>query len=318
MPQLKFVPSTRGSGRECDAAAVSFKTRAGRAADDPAMTDVTAAAAFMDTHARLLDRRRFDALTGAAPPDGVLAALAAYRNPDGGFGWALEPDLRSSASQPAGALHAFEVLAEAGVASPLAADLCDWLESVTLPGGGLPFALAGADSPGTAPWWAGADLNQPSLHITSAVCAYAHRVPQVADHPWLQRATEYCLRAIAALAEPQGAHQLSFALQFLDAVGAAAELERLARFLPPSGELAVPGGLPDEKLRPLDHSPRPGPLRRHIAPKALERDLDRLAAEQRADGGWEIDFAPASPAATIEWRGYVTLRAIAVLRANGR
>jgi hypothetical protein len=48
----------------------------------------------------------------------------------------------------------------------------------------------------------------------------------------------------------------------------------------------------------------------------VERDLERLAAEQRADGGWEIDFAPASPAAAIEWRGYVTVRAIAVLRGR--
>jgi hypothetical protein len=282
------------------------------------MIDITAASRFMATHARLLDRRRFETLVDGAPPDGLLAALAAYRNADGGFGWALEADLRSPSSQPAGALHAFEVLAEAGVTSPMAAGLCDWLDAVTLPDGGLPFALAGADSPGTARWWAGADTTRSSLHITSAVCACAHRVPDVAQHPWLQRATEYCLREIAALTEPQGAHQLSFALQLLDAVDADEELERLARFLPPSGELAVPGGLPDEKLRPLDHSAEPGPLRRHIAPEAIERDLDRLAAEQRADGGWEIDFAPASPAAALEWRGYVTVRAIAVLRANGR
>jgi hypothetical protein len=282
------------------------------------MIDITGASAFMDTHARLLDRRRFDTVVGGAPPDGLLAALAAHRNPDGGFGWALEPDLRSPTSQPAGALHAFEVLAEAGVASPIAAELCDWLDSVTLPDGGLPFALAGAGSPGTARWWAGADTATSSLHITSAVCAYAHRVPEAAQHRWLERATEYCLREIAALTEPQGAHQLSFALQLLDAVDAGAELERLAGFLPESGELPVPGGLPDEKLHPLDHSPRPGPLRRHIAPAAIERDLDRLAAEQRPDGGWEIDFAAASPAAALEWRGYVTVLAIALLRANGR
>jgi hypothetical protein len=282
------------------------------------MIDLTAAAAFLDTHARLLDRRRFETLAGGAAPDGLLAALAGYRNPDGGFGWALEPDLRSPTSQPAGALHAFELLAEAGVPSTLATDLCDWLDSVTLPDGGLPFALAGAASPGTARWWAGADPTVSSLHITSAVCAYAQRVPGAAGHPWLQRATAYCLREIVALTEPRGAHELSFALQLLDAVGADGELERLARFLPPSGELPVPGGLPDERLRPLDHSATPGPLRRHIAPAAIERDLDRLADEQRDDGGWEIDFAPGSPAAALEWRGYATVHAVKVLRANGR
>jgi hypothetical protein len=284
------------------------------------MTDLTAASRFIATHARLLERRRFETLVEGAPPDGLLAALAGYRNSDGGFGWALEPDLRSPASQPAGALHAFELLADAGAAAPMARELCDWLDAVTLADGGLPLALAGADSPGTAPWWARADPTASSLQITSAVCAYAHRIedPAVAEHPWLRRATEYCLREIAAMTEPQGAHQLAFSLQFLDAVDAPAELERLAAFLPPSGEIPVPGGLADEKLRPLDYSLAPGPLRAHLAPGLIERDLDRLAAEQHEDGGWNIDFAPGSPAAALEWRGYITVHSIAVLRANGR
>lgn len=40
---------------------------------------------------------------GHGDPDRVLAALAAYRNPDGGYGWGLEPDLRAQESQPAAA-----------------------------------------------------------------------------------------------------------------------------------------------------------------------------------------------------------------------
>ena len=78
--------------------------------------DLTAAQAFIDTHARLLDRRRY-ALLGpasdlAADSAAVLAALDAYGNPDGGYGSGLEPDLRSPESQPAAAGHAFEAFAE--------------------------------------------------------------------------------------------------------------------------------------------------------------------------------------------------------------
>lgn len=91
----------------------------------------------MDMHARRIDRRRFDLLFGDGDPEAAIAALAGYANPDGGFGWALEPDLRSASSQPVGAVHAFEVLEEiAPSTSPLAARLCDWLESVSLPDGG--------------------------------------------------------------------------------------------------------------------------------------------------------------------------------------
>ena len=61
-------------------------------------------------------------------PAGALAALDGYRNPDGGYGWGLEGDLRSPESQPAAALHAFEVFAETGRA-PQAATLCHWLDT---------------------------------------------------------------------------------------------------------------------------------------------------------------------------------------------
>jgi hypothetical protein len=291
--------------------------------------ELASASAFIDTHARLIDRRRFDFLFGDGDPEAAVGALAGYTNADGGFGWALEPDLRGASSQPAAALHAFEVLEEvAPFASPQAATLCDWLESVTLADGGLPFALSGAEGPGSAPWWAGADQSRSSLHITSAICGVAHRVavhdPTVAEHPWLAGATEYCLQQIATLREPQGAIEFHYVLRLLDALhdgspDAARELERLGRFVPKSGAMAVKGGAEDEKIRPLDLSPTPGrPIRALFAPELIAADLDRLAAEQLSDGGWDIDWNPFSPAAAVEWRGYVTLHALTVLKANGR
>jgi hypothetical protein len=77
--------------------------------------DLSAAADFMSCHARLLDQRRFELLTSGdavVDPEALVAAVNGYRNPDGGYGWGLEPDLRSSGSQPGGALHAFEVFAD--------------------------------------------------------------------------------------------------------------------------------------------------------------------------------------------------------------
>ncbi len=295
----------------------------------PRMIDLAAARTFMDTHARVLDRRRLALLLDGAPAAGALDALRAYRNDDGGFGWALEADLRAPSSQPAGALHAFEVLEEAAPAtSDLAPALCDWLASASLDDGGLPFSVAGAATPGTAPWWAGADPARSSLHITAAVVAAGQAVAahdaRVASHPWLARATDFCRRQIADRGDRFSAYELRFSLGLLDALvdtdpGARAELERLAARVPPSGELPVEGGLEDERLRALDLSPRPGrPLRELLPAAAIERDLERLEAGQGADGGWSVDWQPASPGAAFEWRGTVTLRAIALLRAHGR
>jgi hypothetical protein len=216
--------------------------------------------------------------------------------------------------------------------SPRAAELCDWLAGVSLPDGGLPFGLPVADPTACAPFWAEADPTTSSLHITAAVAGVAQRVARhdaaVADHPWLAGATAYCLGIIDERERPGSTLEHRFGLAFLDALvgrlGAAspdgeALLARWADLLPDDGTLHVEGGLPDEVIGPLEFSPTPdGPLRDRLDPSVVEADLDRLAAGQRDDGGWEVDFTAYSPAAALEWRGFATVEAVGVLRAHGR
>jgi hypothetical protein len=294
------------------------------------MIDLAKASEFMRTHARVLDLRRFGIFIGdGTSPEAALGALEGYANPDGGFGYGLEPDCRSTSSQPGGALHAFEVLADVAPAtSPMAARLCDWANSVSFETGALPFAFAMDDGAGSAPFWAEADPSEPSMFLTPGIVGTAHRVaehdPAVADHPWLAKATDYCLEGIADIDSAPMAIALRHALWFLDAVHdkrpeAPRELARLAAMLPASGTLPVPGGSEGEALRPLDFSPFPDrPLREHFEPGVIDADLDRLVAEQGADGGWHVDFRSYSPAAKLEWSGYQTAWAIQVLGANGR
>jgi len=227
-------------------------------------------------------------------------------------------------------MHAFEVFEDvAPVTSPRAAELCDWLAEASLPDGGLPFALPIGDATATAPFWAGADPTVSSLHITAAVAAVAQRVarhdPAVAAHPWLGTATRFCLATMAAQDGPAHTLELMYGLRFLDAlVGrtgvaeAADVLARWAESIPADGMLPVEGGLADEVIRPLEFSPAPAtPLRKFLADDVVAADLDRLAAGQREDGGWDIDFRAYSPVAALEWRGYATVEAVAVLRAHG-
>jgi hypothetical protein len=288
---------------------------------------MTAARSFMAGHARVLDRRRFELLFNGADAEPVLAALRAYRNRDGGYGHGLEPDLRAPESQPAAALHAFEAFADvAPVTSPEAAELCDWLDEIALPDGGLPFALPIEDASGCAPFWAQADPQAFSLQITAIVTALANRVaahdPAVAAHPWLARATSSCLAAIEAIEAAPAAYELAFAVRLLDAVhdqdaAAPALLARLGEHVPADGRLRVVGGRPDEALRPLDLAPEPGrPARTLLDEATVAADLDRLASEQDEDGGWSVDFQSYSPAAGLEWRGYETVRALSILRDN--
>jgi hypothetical protein len=291
--------------------------------------DLSAASEFMASHARVLDRRRFELRTGRADPAAALAALDGYRNADGGYGWGLEPDLRSPESQPGAARHAFEVFEDiAPAVATQAATLCDWLESITLPDGGLPFALPLSMTAGSGPWWGAADLSVSSLQITSVTAAAAHRVaahdPAVAAHAWLERATDYCVREIERIDQPPFAYVLAFSIDFLDAVHdsrpreADVLLRHLGTFIPDDGNLRVQGGTEHELLRPLDVAPFPDrPARSLFSDDVVAADLERLAALQQDDGGWVVDYLKISPAGSLDWRGYATTRAIDILHRNG-
>ncbi|GAA5039673.1 hypothetical protein GCM10023317_95920 [Actinopolymorpha pittospori] len=313
-----------------DEASDLFKNRSARFAIMGRMSvDLSRAASFLASHGRLLDRRRFEFLLGETEPVAVLAAVDGYRNGDGGYGWGLEPDLRAPESQPGGALHAFEVFEDiAPVRTPRAVELCDWLNSVTLPDGGLPFALPVADAAACAPFWAQAEHTVSTLQSTAFAAGAALRVaahdPAVAAHPWLARATTYCFDTIAALDSAPHAIALSFAVRFLDAAyeqypAAAPLLERLGRFVPETGLVPVAGGSEGETMRALDFASVPGsPASALLGAGVIEAGLDELAAQQREDGGWTVDFASYSPAAALEWRGYATVNAVLTLKRAGR
>ena len=99
---------------------------------------IDAAAQFLAAHARILDRRRFARLFegGAATP--VRDAVAAYRNDDGGFGHALEPDGRTPGSQPAAVRMALLTLHEADAwDDDLASGALGWLEANAPAAGGV-------------------------------------------------------------------------------------------------------------------------------------------------------------------------------------
>lgn len=227
------------------------------------------------------------------------------------------------------ALHAFEVFEEtAPDSAPEATLLCDWLGLITLPDGGLPFGLPIADPAGCAPFFSDVDPALSSLHMTSMLAAIAHRIARhdkaVRDHEWLATATECSLRCIQGLDGPGHALEFRFALQFLDTVhdlvpAADAELRRLGGFIPASGTMTVEGGIEGETMNPLDFAPEPGqPIRKLFPDTAIEAELDRLVAEQRDDGGWTVDWGSFSAAGRFEWRGWATVRALKILRANNR
>ena len=76
-----------------------------------------AAKRFIFSEGRPLERSLFAYQFEQGCRDNVLAELAKFQNPDGGFGHALEPDLRSPLSTVAITAHALHILREIGIGS---------------------------------------------------------------------------------------------------------------------------------------------------------------------------------------------------------
>lgn len=280
--------------------------------------DLQAAEQFVLANARLLDRHRLAVLLRLAPVAAVLDALRAYRNSDGGFGHALEPDIRDPASQPASTVQALQVLATVeALDDPMVSDAAAWLATIAEPDGGVPFMLPTAADHPHAPFLS------PSIGSSFLTFALASALWEAgSDEPWLTRASDWCW---AELESPDGldAYGVKCALDFLDTVPdptrAASAIERLRPHLGADGSIPVRGGVAGERLTPLELSERPGARSRALFTEGqIDADLDRLERGQQDDGGWTFDFLGWSAGQSVEWRGIVTLSALTTLGAHGR
>jgi hypothetical protein len=274
---------------------------------------------FIWSNARLLERRLFAYHFGGGSREAVLAALRAYQNEDGGFGQALEPDIRCPDSQPVPVQHALEIMDAAGADAAMVRRACDFLAAITTTEGGVPFVLPTARKYPHAPWWNTDDDPPASLNPTAAIVGLLHKLG--VDHPWLKRATAYCWERIAVL-QPSEMHEIGVVITFLryipDRQRAERELERLGQQLLASG-LVADINATDYVRKPLDWAPTPDhPLRRLFDEPTIQANLDVVAAGQQQDGGWTIAWPPLSPGCELEWRGWVTLSALLTLQANGR
>lgn len=278
--------------------------------------DVAAAEAFIYSSARLLDRHRTAVLLHGAPVEPVELALSAYRNADGGYGHALEPDARGPASETTAALHALEVLEEINRLDTGIRDVADWVAGVAGPEGGVPFVLPAAAAYPLAPWMVPGGAS----HLTFGLAALVERAGIRSD--WLGAATDWCWRQLDH-PEALQAYWLKYALDFLDrtpdADRAAQAITRLRPLLRPDGSVPVDGGTGDEQLTALTLAPRPEARSRALfTDEQITAGLDELEAAQQDDGGWTFDWAAWAPGQASEWRGLVTLRALQILDANGR
>ena len=290
--------------------------------------DVDEATEFLWRHARLLERRRFAHRFDRPDPDGVASAVLAYRNPDGGFGQAMEPDCRTPHSQPQATRLALGALADVGrLDREVAEQAAAWAAGIVTAEGGLPFCLPTVIGYPRAPWWdPGGDPPPANVTPTGGLVGRLRQAEAAA--PWLDRAEAWCFaeldRVVAAGEAPSQYHVADLAELCAHAadrtaadraLGVLREQLAAGRVIPLTPGVA-PG--PDTHT-PLDIAPRPDhPLRPAFTDDVVAAFLDQLVADQQPDGGWAIDWPAPGETAVWEWRGVRTLGALEVLDAYGR
>ncbi len=283
--------------------------------------EVAAAGWFIMSMGRVLDQRTWAALFEEGDPSAVVAALLGYRNTDGGFGYGLEPDKRTPASQPLDVEIAFEYLTMVEASAPdLVVGAYEWLDSVATPGGAVPVLLPTIANTPRADHWQNLDY-PPALNPTASIAAHGHTLG--VDHPWLARATEWCLAELEHGRLPDGAHGLLCVTKLL---GSIPDRQRALSLTPAiRSALTRPNIVkedPDDAeygLTPLEFAPSPSSIAHDwFSDKLLSVHLDALERQQQPDGGWPLTWQAPSTASECDWRSNRTLAAIRTLHAYDR
>jgi hypothetical protein len=299
---------------------------------------------YVATHARPLDRALFAFYFEDGTQDAVLEALAAFQNHDGGFGRALEPDIRSQASSVIATSTAFGIMRDVGTPAghPLVlTGLRYLLLRYQVEQGVWPIVSAAIEDAPHAPWWdssqAEVTFGRFQINPRAAVLGhlYHYLMPHnaqtfgVAAQLALKEATQKLREHVAQVETTLGKHDLDCLLTLVTAHNVPASV-RLA-LLPRIEQHAAQGVVTDPAewgnyaMLPLDLVKTPDALLAPvISADALQANLDYVIERQLPDGSWPLSWqwsfvdADAWAQAEKDWKGHLAVQTLQTLRAFGR
>lgn len=274
-----------------------------------------------------------------AGTEGALTALGTFQNSDGGFGRALEPDLRSPSSSALATAIGLRVLCELDCPAeePLVRRAIAYLEAAFEEESGT-WVVAPSDvnSYPHAPWWHDRDG---SLERTfggfrviprALVLAGLNRYPSLVPSEWLERVTEETVGHIES--DPElgggGGSDLEYAIALAETRGLprgwARRLESRIREVIPKALVGDPQRWGSYCLTPLRAIRTPETIGADLVADLVQKHLDYQIDHQSPEGTWDPVWSwqgsyPADWAlARLEWRGHLTLESLTQMEAFGR
>jgi hypothetical protein len=289
---------------------------------------------FIENNARTLEAARFQFHFERGLKEPVLSNLGEYQNQDGGFGHALEPDLRAPESSILCTSVAFQYFREIGVggSNSMVGEAVDYLLE-TLDRGKLHWRIIPAEvqeSP-HAPWWdqAGStgefdsfSLN-PTAEILGCLYEFGQDIPEDILGSVSERVANYLVEA-----EEVKMHEFLCCLRLLGTESIPESLretvhDRLRAFIPQLVE-KDPAKWEGYNLKPLQVVESPAsPFIRGLE-SAIEDNLAYVIGSQNADGSWAPNwtwggtYADEWERARVEWSGVITMQKLLTLKRFDR
>lgn len=280
---------------------------------------------FIYANGRLLDRRRFEYHFEHGGAASVADALRPYQNADGGFGNALEPDMRTPGSQPIATEYALMTMEEIEFFDPdMMKGILQYLGSSARVEGGFPRAAMSVNEYPHAPWWNTEEDRSGSLNPTGRILGILSKhqlISGLEKEEWFARSVDFVWKRIP-LAEKTDYHDLIQCISFLDSAPdqqrAAEELKRVNEWMRQPGTIELDPGAEGYAHKVLEWAPTPGSYAKQwITDDDVQRHLEYLIQHQQEDGGWVMSFPALSTGNEAEWRSLITVDRLITLKAYG-
>lgn len=293
---------------------------------------------YLITHGRTVDQARFTFHFANGNVSAVLDALVPYQNDDGGFGNALEPDLRTSASSAIATQQGFNILREidADESNPIVQKAINYLLA-TLDEERLRWEIVPAtveDAP-HAPWWTYAKIEKNFdgflANPRAALIGFLHAYQSLVPAALLTRLLEAQMTHLLAHDSPSAIdmHDLYCYLTLNSSPQLPAhhqqQLEMILRNTVRQTVTTDPANFESYALLPLDVASTPdAPFSSAVPSAAIDAHLDHLIATQLPDGSWPLPWSwefvdqDAWQQAERDWKGQIVVNRLKTMAAYNR
>jgi len=292
---------------------------------------------FLQIEARELEGRLFEFHFGGdeGSRESVIEELAGYQNPDGGFGRALEPDVRMQDSSVVATKFALQILIdiEAPAQEKLVRDGIIYLLGAFDKGGAVwPMVPQEVMDAAHAPWWNveglerefGSYLANPKAGVVRCLLTYQ----QLVSREFLDEVLETLMEHLERLPTEMSLFDaMSFLLLLQSDRLDDGYRAKLRSKLEKTGEKIV-ASAPEDWLtfaaKPLWLAPSPEAPLAKVLEDLVQENLDFEIEHQNRDGSWSPTWSwgtayPESwKEAEREWRGILTLAMLRSLRDYNR